>query len=204
MKCEYCNNEHDGSYGSGRFCSEKCARGSSTVKDNSKETKLAICKICGSKITVNKRANNKVTCNKCNFKQERVCLGCGKKFIAHTQNNTCCSRECQKQYKENIFLKEVSRGYFPKWSVPKRAKKYLIERNGHKCTICGTAIWLNQPVPLVFDHINGNSDDHKVNNCRIICNNCDAQLPTFAGRNAWKNDKSRRAEYRNNLYHKRK
>ena len=24
--CEYCNKEHDGTYGSGRFCSNKCAR----------------------------------------------------------------------------------------------------------------------------------------------------------------------------------
>jgi hypothetical protein len=24
MKCENCGNEHDGSYGSGRFCSKKC------------------------------------------------------------------------------------------------------------------------------------------------------------------------------------
>jgi hypothetical protein len=30
MKCEYCNLEHDGQYGSGRFCSNKCARGFST------------------------------------------------------------------------------------------------------------------------------------------------------------------------------
>ena len=29
-KCEYCNKSHDGSYGSGRFCSAKCARGFST------------------------------------------------------------------------------------------------------------------------------------------------------------------------------
>lgn len=28
--CEYCNNEHLGGYGSGRFCSTKCARGFST------------------------------------------------------------------------------------------------------------------------------------------------------------------------------
>lgn len=26
MKCEYCGKEHDGSYGSGRFCSSSCAR----------------------------------------------------------------------------------------------------------------------------------------------------------------------------------
>lgn len=30
MKCEYCNNEHNGEYGSGRFCNDKCARGYST------------------------------------------------------------------------------------------------------------------------------------------------------------------------------
>lgn len=29
-KCENCKNEHDGSYGSGRFCTSKCARGFST------------------------------------------------------------------------------------------------------------------------------------------------------------------------------
>ena len=26
MKCENCGNEHDGSYGSGRFCSDHCRR----------------------------------------------------------------------------------------------------------------------------------------------------------------------------------
>ena len=30
MYCENCNNEHDGTYGSGRFCSVKCSRGFST------------------------------------------------------------------------------------------------------------------------------------------------------------------------------
>jgi hypothetical protein len=27
MKCEYCGDKHNGSYGSGRFCKEQCARG---------------------------------------------------------------------------------------------------------------------------------------------------------------------------------
>ena len=37
MKCENCGQEHDGTYGSGRFCSSKCARSFST-KYNRKET----------------------------------------------------------------------------------------------------------------------------------------------------------------------
>lgn len=36
MFCEYCNLEHSGNYGSGRFCSKKCACGFST-KNNRKE-----------------------------------------------------------------------------------------------------------------------------------------------------------------------
>ena len=38
MKCEKCNNEHDGLYGSGRFCSPSCAH----TQTHSKETKLKI------------------------------------------------------------------------------------------------------------------------------------------------------------------
>lgn len=30
LNCEYCNKQHDGTYGSGRFCSQQCARGFST------------------------------------------------------------------------------------------------------------------------------------------------------------------------------
>lgn len=31
MNCEHCQTEHDGTYGSGRFCSSHCARGFSTA-----------------------------------------------------------------------------------------------------------------------------------------------------------------------------
>lgn len=43
-KCEFCQNKHDGNYGSGRFCSEICARGFSTKNKNeiSDETKNKI------------------------------------------------------------------------------------------------------------------------------------------------------------------
>jgi hypothetical protein len=43
MKCECCGNKHDASYGSGRFCSSKCARGFST-KAKRKEISEAVSK----------------------------------------------------------------------------------------------------------------------------------------------------------------
>jgi hypothetical protein len=36
MICEYCDQEHDGSYASGRFCSVKCARGFSSKEKKKK------------------------------------------------------------------------------------------------------------------------------------------------------------------------
>lgn len=55
MNCEMCNNDHDGSYASGRFCSKKCSRGFSTRKNreiinekvSQKLSGVHICKVCG-------------------------------------------------------------------------------------------------------------------------------------------------------------
>ena len=36
---------------------------------------------------------------------------------------------------------------------------------------------------LVLDHINGVSDDHRIENLRVVCPNCAATLETHCGRN---------------------
>lgn len=80
-RCELCNKEHDGSYGSGRFCSKECARSFSTKKDNAKETKIAKCVICGKDVVTNKRTDaSKVKCLVCKRnKKFGVCKICGSK-----------------------------------------------------------------------------------------------------------------------------
>lgn len=45
-------------------------------------------------------------------------------------------------------------------------------------------VWNEQPLPLVLDHISGNSLDNSPQNLRLLCPNCDAQLPTRGGKNA--------------------
>lgn len=63
------------------------------------------------------------------------------------------------------------------------ARAYLIEETGNKCSMCGTEEWRGQPVPLVCDHISGDSTDNDINNFRLVCCNCDAQLPTYKSKN---------------------
>lgn len=63
------------------------------------------------------------------------------------------------------------------------SKEFLIYKYGRKCWICGITEWTGQPVPLVFDHIDGNSDNQTFENCRLVCGNCDMLLPTYKSKN---------------------
>lgn len=67
-----------------------------------------------------------------------------------------------------------------------KAKKLLIHRNGHKCSVCGYTEWNNQPIPLTCDHIDGNSQNCQLDNFRLICANCDRQQQTFGSKNKGK------------------
>jgi hypothetical protein len=68
-------------------------------------------------------------------------------------------------------------------SIRRLVRNYLINKCGHKCMICGLSEWMGQILPLVCDHIDGDSKNNELNNFRIICNNCDSILPTFKGKN---------------------
>jgi hypothetical protein len=67
-----------------------------------------------------------------------------------------------------------------------RLKERLLQRGLLKpvCVICAApATWRNQPLVLILDHINGVHNDDRLSNLRLVCPNCNSQLPTFCGRN---------------------
>ena len=71
-------------------------------------------------------------------------------------------------------------------AIRKHIKRVLIYEQGNKCSICGVTEWCGKSVPLVCDHIDGNSSNCDLSNFRIVCCNCDAQLPTFKSKNRGK------------------
>lgn len=85
MICENCNKEHDGSYGSGRFCSSKCARAFST-KIKRKE--------------INEKVSLKLKKN-----PDYFCKDCGKKLIKKTITGYCSN--CYLTKYNKVFSTEV-------------------------------------------------------------------------------------------------
>jgi len=77
--------------------------------------------------------------------------------------------------KEHLLMHEAT--------ARKHAKRYLMYHNGNTCSICGTTEWMGKPVPLVCDHIDGDSRNNNIENFRLVCCNCDAQLPTYKSKN---------------------
>jgi len=53
----------------------------------------------------------------------------------------------------------------------------------HKCYVCGLVEWLGKPIPLELEHINGQSDDNRIDNLTLLCPNCHAQTLTYRGKN---------------------
>ena len=67
----------------------------------------------------------------------------------------------------------------------KVARRYLVEKFGRRCSICGLTDWMGKPIPLVVDHIDGDATNCAVSNFRLVCGNCDMQLPTYKSKNKY-------------------
>lgn len=53
-----------------------------------------------------------------------------------------------------------------------------------KCEMCSQPTnWFGKNLSFILDHINGDNNDNRIENIRIICPNCDSTLKTYMGRN---------------------
>ena len=168
-----------------------------------------LCKFCSAIISYDKRQND--YCNQsCSAKLLNLnkgftlaenklfnCLFCKKDFKANgTDEHKYCSRDCMKAFWWQETKNKILNDGYDTSSNHRVARKLLIELNEGKCQICGLCEWQGQPMPLVLDHINGNSEDGNLSNLRVICNNCDALTDTYKGKNKGNGRAKRRERYR--------
>lgn len=202
MICENCGSKHSGAFGSGRFCCKKCACSFSSKKVNNDELKEAVCATCGCMHYIKKRASQAITtCVICTPKKIQVfrpapavkhCCYCGNEY--YKNNKLFCSNVCRHKYtqeKRNTAIK-TSNGVGLDIRV---LKNYKILNEGHRCVICGNTFWQGKPIPLVLDHINGRASDNNLDNLRLVCGNCDMQLPTYKSKNKNSDRTKRKGKY---------
>ena len=84
-----------------------------------------------------------------------------------------------------IPLKDVmvKNSTYSRGNLKKRLLKKRILKN--RCSICGQGpIHNGIKLVMVLDHINGIRNDHRLENLRMLCPNCNSQQKTFCGRNS--------------------
>lgn len=156
------------------------------------------CKTCGKELikwqklfcsnSCSATFNNKGIRRHGKTKPNSICLNCGKE--TNGSRYKYCSNQCQadlrwKKWCEVVEKHQEFKGFkaYHSGGSVSRIKKYYIKKFGHQCMICNRTEWEGKPIPLILDHINGKSDNWKISNLRIVCPNCDAQLPTYGGAN---------------------
>jgi hypothetical protein len=120
-------------------------------------------------------------------KTRTLCLSCGTE--PERPGYKYCSNSCQKEFEYKRILKQWKAGKITGLQstgiVTPWLKRYLREKFGDKCVMCG---WskvhpATGKVPLVADHIDGNWKNNQEENLRLLCPNCDALTPTFSNLN---------------------
>ena len=119
-----------------------------------------------------------------------MCLFCRKEFFYFTGNKHTkgkfCSCACSGKYRREQTIEKILKNDGTSFIYDRTLRIYLLETRPHECVICKLKAWKGKDVPLVMDHINGNPYDGRLENLRLICPNCDAQLPTYKNRNRGK------------------
>lgn len=52
----------------------------------------------------------------------------------------------------------------------------------YQCSECGLSGWRGKTISLHLDHLNGVSNDNRLENLRLLCPNCHSQTPTYCRR----------------------
>jgi len=126
----------------------------------------------------NAKYNNKLRGFKLNGPKEiKNCLICGAETLTKF-----CSHNCYHIFHRKMIISKIENNE----NLHERTlKKYLINTYGEKCMECG---WnkihpITNKVPIQLEHVDGNFENNKLDNLKLLCPSCHSLTPTFGSLN---------------------
>lgn len=153
MICENCSSSHSGSYGSGRFCDAKCARGFSTKSSRSEINRKVSSSLKGRSLS--------------------------RPGFKHSEETKILLR----QKKLQLTIEQARNKPFDALSKSARKTVVLEEQNRKCLECGLGEIWNGKKLTLQIDHIDGNNQNNVRENLRGLCPNCHTQTPTYGSKN---------------------
>jgi Zn finger protein HypA/HybF involved in hydrogenase expression len=160
MLCENCNNAHDGSYASGRFCCKKCSRAFSTRDKREIINAKVSLKLTG-------RPSNHI-----GYKQTPEAIS--KRLAGFTPEK----RKAAAEKSSNTYLNKYKNTAFEDLSIGQKKKRIKEEQN-FTCNRCGLSEWLGIQIKLEVEHKDGNTSNNIRSNLVALCPNCHSLTPTW-------------------------
>ena len=118
-------------------------------------------------------------------KLEKNCLYCNSLI---PKRNLYCNNTCQMKYQKQNDFSLIEEGNFDdlgnKQTIDRVSKQYLIHIHGDNCMKCGwnvTNEWTNK-VPIELNHIDGDPENHSLDNLELLCPNCHSLTEFYKSR----------------------
>lgn len=156
QNCKKCNIEFKPKKGLLNYCSLKCRNGRIWLDaDKLKKSKAA------------KKSEKVKVANRANV------------YIRKSGTETRIKNSANKKIKYNTSLLNADFKLL-KWT---RLRNRIRLEQQNKCNRCKLDIWLNEPLPLELEHIDGNHNNTDRLNLEMLCPNCHSLTSTWRGRN---------------------
>lgn len=155
MKCEYCSNDHDGSFGSGRFCDNRCAAGFATKNKRSEINK---------KVSETLKGRPQPHLKGYKFKK-----GFDPNRVTWNEENKQRAVQTRRSTLKKLY-ETLDWFHLP---LPEKKRRVFTEQET-KC-VCGINSWNGEPLTLELHHKNGNKNDNSRENLVYLCPNCHSQ-----------------------------
>lgn len=129
------------------------------------------------------------------------CAGCGVQIERRgALVRVYCSNRCQRAHerRRNTARWLASGVAVLSTRSDHYVRLHIVAEQGHCCAVCAQGLeWNDGALVLVLDHVDGDSTNNRRENLRLICPNCDSQLPTYKNRNKGRGRHARRERYAN-------